>query len=123
MKPDCLRGFGPVGTNGPMDANQRAIDTLEALRRDVTIHPTTDAALDTAISALRALRDAPEGWRPIENAPNGQVLLYWPATKPARGHSGQHTLSARIAVDYADSTPNRPPTHWMPLPEPPEQSP
>lgn len=58
-------------------------------------------------------------WLPIESAPKGQVLLYWPATKPARGHPS-NTLGERIDVGYAGETPHRPPTHWMPLPPPPD---
>lgn len=57
-------------------------------------------------------------WMPIETAPKGLVLLYWPATKPARGHPG-NTLEPMMRVDRAGATPNRPPTHWMPLPSPP----
>jgi hypothetical protein len=58
-------------------------------------------------------------WQPIETAPNGLVLLYWPATKPARGHSG-NSLSEMMRVGYRGETPMRQPTHWMPLPEPPK---
>lgn len=59
-------------------------------------------------------------WQPIDSAPRGPlVILYWPATKPSRGHLG-NSLSEMIRVDRVGSTPNRQPTHWMPLPAPPE---
>lgn len=57
-------------------------------------------------------------WQPIETAPKGQVLLYWPKVPNARDPA--LCLPAMISVGYAGSTPNRPPTHWMPLPEPPK---
>jgi hypothetical protein len=60
-------------------------------------------------------------WQPIETAPRGLVLLYWPASKPARGGHASNSLPPMIRVDYSGSTPNRPPTHWMPLPEPPDE--
>lgn len=59
-------------------------------------------------------------WRPIETAPaRREVLLFWPASGYARGRKAP-ILSQRIAVGHKDGTPNRPPTHWMPLPEPPD---
>ncbi len=59
-------------------------------------------------------------WLPIESAPtNKLVILYWPASGEARGHRG-HVLPEMIRVDYAGMTPNRLPTHWMPLPESPK---
>jgi hypothetical protein len=55
-------------------------------------------------------------WQPIETAPQtGQVLLYWPETKV----KGRSTLYELIRVGNVNDTPHRPPTHWMPLPEPP----
>lgn len=59
-------------------------------------------------------------WRPIETAPKGLLLLYYPAA--VTGAHGQIIHSARIIVGLADDTPNRPPSHWMPLPQPPEAS-
>ena len=53
-------------------------------------------------------------WLPIETAPQGLLLIYWPAVR------GRNAMPSMIRVDYAGSTPNRPPTHWMPLPLPPE---
>lgn len=58
--------------------------------------------------------------QPIETAPKGQmVLLYWPEGGVIRGRNGPK-LTAMMRVDWPSSTPNRPPTHWMPLPEPPK---
>ena len=56
-------------------------------------------------------------WQPIETAPAGDVLLYWPEVVTGVHH--QATLPAMMRVAWAGSTPNRRPTHWMPLPKPP----
>jgi hypothetical protein len=56
-------------------------------------------------------------WLPIETAPKGLVILYYPPT------TGRSPLRFMIKVDHADSTPHRKPTHWMPLPSPPDPTP
>lgn len=58
-------------------------------------------------------------WRSIETAPQGELLLYWPERVDP---SGRNRLSAMIQVGHRGSTPNRPPTHWMPLPPPPHSA-
>lgn len=56
-------------------------------------------------------------WQPIETAPkSGRMLLFYPATRPARGHAG-NTLSEMVRVGRPADTPYRPPTHWAPIPE------
>lgn len=57
-------------------------------------------------------------WQPIETAPKGNVLLYFPEV--VTGAYKQSKLAARMIVDRADAFPNRMPTHWAPLPEPPK---
>ena len=49
-----------------------------------------------------------------ENKPKGKVIWYHPAIK-----KGRTELSEYIRVDSYD-LPNRPASHWMPLPEPPK---
>lgn len=56
------------------------------------------------------------GWRDIKTAPRCEVLLYYPATQ--NGHPS-NALPEWIVVGYAGGT-TRKPTHWMPLPAPPE---
>ena len=56
-------------------------------------------------------------WRPIETAPNDTVLLYFPALK--RG-TPETWLRPMMKVDHPRCT-TRKPTHWMPLPNPPEE--
>jgi len=54
-----------------------------------------------------------EGWQPIETAPRGTHLLYFPPDEDAR-------LAAWFTVDRVPSLHIRKPTHWMRLPEPPK---
>lgn len=56
-------------------------------------------------------------WQPIETAPQtGEVLLYWPTKVKGRNS----ILYEMIRIGNVNGTPHRPPTHWMPLPEPPQ---
>ena len=69
-------------------------------------------------------------WQPIETAPKDgtEVLVFWPywSRKPfiafysgdVGGWDGERCLSPTHCEAYAE----RAPTHWMPLPEPPEES-
>jgi hypothetical protein len=54
-------------------------------------------------------------WKPIETAPTGMHILYF----PAEGTDRRNGLAAMIRVDFYPVTYPRKPTHWMPLPEPP----
>lgn len=56
-------------------------------------------------------------WQPIETAPGGEVLLFFPARKDDRYGHGH--LAAMMRVGRKSETPFRPPTHWQPLPDPP----
>lgn len=56
-------------------------------------------------------------WQTIETAPKGELLLYFPPRKDAK-----NTLPAMTRVGLASDYPNRIPTHWMPLPAPPESA-
>jgi hypothetical protein len=58
-----------------------------------------------------------KGWQPIETAPLGNLLLYAPA-KVARNRGMTH--QPRLYIGVRSDAPNRPPTHWMPLPSPPK---
>lgn len=57
------------------------------------------------------------GWRPIETAPKGEVLLYFPEV--GRGTRNHHLAMYRIG--NAKGYPYRRPSHWAPL-EPPSES-
>jgi hypothetical protein len=61
-------------------------------------------------------------WRPIETAPLGGrwVLLWWPAVTdaPFVGYRVGEEWRAATRGDTWAGLPG--PTHWMPLPEPPE---
>jgi hypothetical protein len=53
------------------------------------------------------------GWQPIDTAPSGNVLLYYPP------EHGKNALSEWVTIGLGRSQRFRNPTHWMPLPKPP----
>lgn len=53
-------------------------------------------------------------WQPIETAPNGTLILYFPRI------NGRNALEWMVKVDYHPVHYPRKPTHWMPLPSPPK---
>ena len=53
------------------------------------------------------------GWQPIDTAPSGNVLLYYPA------EHGKNALSEWITIGLGRSDRFRKASHWMPLPKPP----
>ena len=53
------------------------------------------------------------GWQPIETAPSGNVLLYYPA------ENGKNALREWITIGLGRSARFRKPTHWLPIPNPP----
>lgn len=61
-------------------------------------------------------------WQPIETAPVGKpVILFYPEAKRSRPPFDV-ILGKWITVGVVGSTP-RNPTHWMPLPPPPTETP
>lgn len=62
-------------------------------------------------------------WQPIDNAPEDRdVLIYMPAWGPLiarfNGEFDEWTSRMQCPVSLAEE--DERPTHWMPLPEPPE---
>lgn len=59
-------------------------------------------------------------WIPIpedpRDKPKGDQLVYWP-----KSQSGRYPLPPMMRVDNVGSTPARRPSHYQPLPAPPEQ--
>lgn len=51
---------------------------------------------------------------PIESAPRGELILYFPAITEGRNQKTQ-----MFRIDVHPVTYPRKPTHWMPLPDPP----
>jgi hypothetical protein len=65
--------------------------------------------------ASQAATGAP--WQPIATAPKSDVLLYHPVVYNKR--DGHKTHPALMRVGHPHEWPNRPATHWQPLPPPP----
>ena len=104
---------------------ERIADMREALDADsdldsVTSRRTTFLALLDAAAQLAQLRAILE-WQPIETAPRGVSVLL------CRVWDGQSSLmrvgwfDQGIWQDWSRNPMN--PTHWMPLPKPPENQP
>jgi hypothetical protein len=55
------------------------------------------------------------GWQPIETAPKGMHILYFPPGK----WSGENENPEMVRVDYFPVNYPRQPTHWMPIPKSP----
>lgn len=73
---------------------------------------------DISIASHAALGD---GWRDIASAPKEEVLLFFP--RVVSGAHRQNVLPAMYRVGRVSDTPNRKPTHWMLLPNPPAETP
>ena len=64
-------------------------------------------------------------WQPIKTAPkDGTLFLAWEAHYPyanvARWFQGRvYWLAEELQLAYTGSWSGHPPTHWMPLPDPP----
>jgi hypothetical protein len=92
----------------------------------------TDAA--AAILGLLPLYDDARGWQPIETAPRQKVILLWAVTSDDPPNWKMATGHCALAYDppheiewtwdgYRLRSWDVNPTHWMPLPEPPEAKP
>ena len=66
-------------------------------------------------------------WQMIENAPKDgtSVLLYWPGRRSIRTGSWMRPSPEYVHHWCMDDkwTPGEDPTHWMPLPSPPDLTP
>ena len=84
--------------------------------------------IDNLLSGLAASPGAREAqpWQPIETAPTDgtNVLLWWPfwcKNRPTIGWFGYKGIQQWIAPEALDGDGDGP-THWMPLPSPPNTS-
>ncbi len=101
------------------DKRNALVDQLaQEIRRVDGSHSLGAGALAEAlmpfVAALAALA-APverEGWKPIETAPQREVLLYYPP------EYGRNAKEEWVTINHPGITPRKA-THWMPLPEPP----
>ena len=93
----------------------------------------TDTAERVATAAIAAMRGEPVGWQPIETAPKDgtEIFLHCPgSTRPKIGSWRVDGLMSERGEmwlddsydDFSTSFESCPldPTHWMPLPTPPD---
>ncbi|MDZ5448927.1 hypothetical protein [Labrys sp. ZIDIC5] len=94
-----------------------AAEVLQEIARKAGAIQPLEAFYAEATAALEAAERA--AWRPVEEAdPEMEYLLYYP--EKVTGAHKQAKLPARVVVGYPGDSPNRPPTHFRPLPSPPE---
>lgn len=68
---------------------------------------------------------AESGWRPIETAPKDgrRIIVFRPTSnREYIPRVGEDYFSKRLDDVWAMSNSSHQPTHWMPLPEPPNES-
>jgi hypothetical protein len=102
-----------------MSIDERIADRISVL---CSARSSNAHEYDLCVRAVRAALADPvlRGWRPIESAPRKDCWIHvWHPASP------DEVPQARIiysALCYADGEPWETdlPTHWMPLPEPPE---
>lgn len=72
------------------------------------------------------------GWRPIETAPKGRIILLWAVTDRADDGEIRNWRMGTGSTPFAEPIEwtwegyrlrewDIKPTHWMPLPEPPQE--
>ena len=119
----------PAGNKMALDALTAAKTQLEILLPDYgRVHDETEALakIDAAIAALQA---EPQGWRPIESAPEDKNILvatagghvdaaFW-TDEDGEGRKWWWLLSANEYAKHPIHA-NLIPTHWMPLPAHPK---
>lgn len=82
----------------------------------------SSSELDTI---ARVLREAAEGWRPIETAPHGEIVLmawkdsFLPQWSFEVGFASHGT---RYPTGYSSVSQHGQATHWRPLPSPPSET-
>lgn len=118
----------PSAARSPLD--------LEAIKKRNGQHSSklvTREQIDALIAEVELLREAappPQGWQPIETAPkDGNVLLAFSDGRVTHGWYEVFEGDAQIDVSRAgwvigcEGFPTKDwPTHWMPLPAPPQRA-
>jgi hypothetical protein len=61
-------------------------------------------------------------WQPIETAPMDEPILIPPTKRLGMCVAMHHSRDGWVTETPSEWVPIYPPTHWMPLPEPPEVS-
>lgn len=119
---NCVADTAPVADHiasagkmiPPADAAAEITRLCVKLRSDAT------ARIEAVIDALlRAAQPDQNGWRPIATAPDGEAVLMCEDGDCVVGVKEGNRLTTDINPLKEDPYA---PTHWMPLPDPPEES-
>jgi hypothetical protein len=116
----------PITVSGQADATEERADELAALLSASASEPqekNDDQARQFTASEAPGMGIAaiPDGlsarWQDIETAPKGRDLLVYRPSAPPRDR-----IAVRRVSDWCGPSccPSAEPTHWMPLPEPPQ---
>lgn len=100
------------------------VKALEEVRREVEdmsdLTPIMPL-LDTIDAALALTKDSGDGWQPIETAPkDGDFLAYLSHGYITRGRFLNRKVFACDSTGPRVRHDDPSPTHWMPIPEPPQ---
>ena len=112
-----------------MSGNKMALDALTAIVEADDAQCLEQSHIEQARAAIAALQAEPQGWRPIESAPEDKNILvatagghvdaaFW-TDEDGEGRKWWWLLSANEYAKHPIHA-NLIPTHWMPLPAHPK---
>lgn len=96
-------------------------ELIQQLRSADHMHAATKLLCDAAADRLEALASRPDGWRGIESAPrDGRSVLVFCPRASDHGYERIRLTWRKDGKWQGANNTSWPPTHWMPLPGPPE---
>lgn len=95
-------------------------ERLRAALQDIHMTTRCDKTAAKARAALDG-QPAPSPWRPIDTAPRDELILVGPTKRMGICAAMYHSRDGWVTETCSDWVPIHTPTHWMPLPPPPEK--
>ena len=108
-----------------MISKQAAIEAIHGTRPIMAVDGTTAYRPDEVAEALRALPATSDGWQDIESAPRDQEILVTDGETVCSANGHHYSTGGNYIWEGSDDRGGLKeleitPTHWMPLPAPPE---